>query len=104
MTPHSYPSDFSQTWKGLKPTMATFVTFKPANSEKLSEDEPVLKYKLLTSKAYPPTRETAGSIGYDLRSPRFVRIPLKEAHTTYPWELPSRYQKDIMVDLHPNLD
>ena len=55
--------------------MATFVTFKPADSEKLSEDEPVLKYKLLTFKAYPPTRETAGSIGYDLRSPRFARIP-----------------------------
>ena len=47
--------------------MATFVTFKPADSEKLVEDKPVLKYKLLTSKAYPPTRETAGSIGYDLR-------------------------------------
>ena len=57
--------------------MATFVTFKPADSEKLSEHEPVLKYKLLTSKAYPPTRETAGSIGYDLRSPRFARIPPK---------------------------
>ena len=42
--------------------MATLVTFKPTDSEKLSEDEPVLKYKLLTSKAYPPTRETAGSI------------------------------------------
>ena len=37
--------------------MATFVTFKLADSEKLSKDEPVLKYKLLTSKAYPPTRE-----------------------------------------------
>ena len=57
--------------------MATFVTFKPADSEKLSKDEPVLKYKLLTSKAYPPTRETVGSIGYDLRSPRFARIPPK---------------------------
>ena len=57
--------------------MATFVTFKPADSEKLSEDKPVLKYKLLTSKAYLPTRETAGSIGYDLRSPRFARIPPK---------------------------
>ena len=57
--------------------MATLVTFKPTDSEKLSEDEPVLKYKLLTSKAYPPTRETAGSIGYDLRSPRFARIPPK---------------------------
>ena len=57
--------------------MATFVTFKPADSEKLSENEPVLKYKLLTSKAYSPTRETAGSIGYDLRSPRFARIPPK---------------------------
>ena len=55
--------------------MATLVTFKPDHSEKLSENEPVLKYKLLTSKAYPPTRETAGSIGYDLRSPRFARIP-----------------------------
>ena len=31
----------------------------------------------MTSKAYPPTRETAGSIGYDLRSPRFARIPPK---------------------------
>ena len=57
--------------------MATFVTFKPADSETLIEDKPVLKYKLLTSKAYPPTRETAGSIGYDLRSPRFARIPPK---------------------------
>ena len=46
--------------------MAKFVTFKPAESEKLNENEPVLKYKLLTSKAYPLTRETAGSIGYDL--------------------------------------
>ena len=55
--------------------MATFVTFKPVDSEKLIEDEPVLKYRLLNSKAYPPTRETAGSIGYDLRSPRFARIP-----------------------------
>ena len=43
--------------------MATLVTFKPAESEKLSGDGPVLKYKLLTSKAYPPTRETVGSIG-----------------------------------------
>ena len=57
--------------------MATLVTFKPADSEKQSENEPVLKYKLLTSKAYPPTRETTGSIGYDLRSPRFARIPPK---------------------------
>ena len=57
--------------------MATLVTFKPTDNEKLSEDEPVPKYKLLTSKAYPPTRETAGSIGYDLRSPRFARIPPK---------------------------
>ena len=57
--------------------MTTFVTFKPPDSEKLSEDEPVLKYKLLTSKAYPPTRETVGSIGYDLRSPRFARVPPK---------------------------
>ena len=57
--------------------MAKFVTFKPVESEKLNENEPVLKYKLLTPKAYPPTRETAGSIGYDLRSPRFARIPPK---------------------------
>ena len=55
--------------------MAKFVTFKPVESEKLNKNEPVLKYKLLTSKAYPPTRETAGSIGYDLRSPIFARIP-----------------------------
>ena len=55
--------------------MAKFVTFKPVESEKLNKSEPVLKYKLLSSKAYPPTRETAGSIGYDLRSPRFARIP-----------------------------
>ena len=57
--------------------MATFVTFKPTDGEKLNESEPVLKYKLLTPKAYPPTRETAGSIGYDLMSPRFARIPPK---------------------------
>ena len=57
--------------------MAKFVTFKPVESEKLNKSEPVLKYKLLTSTAYPPTRETAGSIGYDLRSPRFARIPPK---------------------------
>ena len=57
--------------------MAKFFTFKPVESEKLNKSEPVLKYKLLTSKAYPPTRETAGSIGYDLRSPRFARIPPK---------------------------
>ena len=55
--------------------MATFITFKPDNAEEQCEDEPMLKYKLLTSKAYPPTRETSGSIGYDLRSPRFARIP-----------------------------
>ena len=55
--------------------MAKFVTFKPVESERLNENEPVLKYKLLTSKAYPPTRETEGSIGYDLRGPRFARIP-----------------------------
>ena len=57
--------------------MAKFVTFKPVESEKLNKNEPVLKYKLLNSKAYPPTRETAGSIGYDLKSPIFARIPPK---------------------------
>ena len=57
--------------------VTSLVTFKPADSEKLSEDEPVPKYKLLTPKAYPPTRETVGSIGYDLRSPRFARVPPK---------------------------
>ena len=57
--------------------MATLVTFKPVDSEKLSGKEPVPKYKLLTSKACPPTKETAGSIGYDLRSPRFARISPK---------------------------
>ena len=55
--------------------MAPFITFKPDDTEEQSEDEPVLKYKLLTSKAYPPTRETSGLIRYDLRSPRFARIP-----------------------------
>ena len=55
--------------------MATFITFKPDNTKEQCENEPVLQYKLLTSKAYPPTRETPGSIGYDLRSPRFARIP-----------------------------
>ena len=55
--------------------MATFITFKPDNTEEQCKEEPVLKYKLLTHKAYPPTRETSGSIGYDLRSPRFARIP-----------------------------
>ena len=67
--------------------MATLVTFKPADSEKLSEDEPVLKYKLLTSKAYQPTRETAGSIGYDLRSPRFARVPPKGGTCYLPLEI-----------------
>ena len=75
--------------------MATLVTFKPADSEKLSEDEPVLKYKLLTSKAYPPTRETAGSIGYDLRSPRFARVPPKGGTCYLPlgiaFQIPGHY-------------
>ena len=52
--------------------MATFTTFKPICAQ---EPRPVLRYKLLTTKAYPPTRATPGSIGYDLRSPRFARIP-----------------------------
>ena len=64
--------------------MATLVTFKPVESEKLSANEPVLKYKLLTSKAYPPTRETAGSIGYDLGAPDLPGYPLKEVHIIYP--------------------
>ena len=34
-------------------------------AEQQGENEPVLKYKLLNSKAYPPTKETPGSIGYD---------------------------------------
>ena len=84
--------------------MATLVTFKPADSEKLTEDEPVIKYKLLTSKAYPPTRETAGSIGYDLRSHRFARIPPKGGTYYLPLGIVSRYQKNIMADLHLNLD
>ena len=58
----------SLTWLSLLPSSHWKV-------KKLNKSEPVLKYKLLTSKAYPPTRETAGSIGYDLRSPRFARIP-----------------------------
>ena len=62
--------------------MAKFVTFKPVESEKLNKSEPVLKYKLLTSKAYPPTRETAGSIGLI----GLQEYPLKEVHTIYPWE------------------
>ena len=53
--------------------MAKFVTFKPDDSEKLSENEPILKYKLLTSKAYPPTRETAGSIGYGLEKSQICK-------------------------------
>ena len=64
----------SDKLKEFKVGMETFTTFKPVDN-KQSEDEPVLKYKLLTSKAYPPTRETPGSIGYDLRSPKFARIP-----------------------------
>ena len=64
---------------------ASVTTFKPLDN-KQSEDTPVLKYMLLTSKAYPPTRETPGSIGYDLRSPRFARIPLEEVHITYHWD------------------
>ena len=55
--------------------METLTTFKPVSARGQNGSEPVLKYKLLTSKAYPPTRETSGSIGYDLRSPRFARIP-----------------------------
>ena len=66
--------------------MAKFVTFKPVESEKLNKSEPVLKYKLLTSKAYPPTRETAGSIGYDLKAPDLQEYPPEEALTIYPWE------------------
>ena len=66
--------------------MAKFVTFKPVESEKLNKSEPVLKYKLLTSKAYPPTRETAGSIGYDLGSPGLQEYPPEEALIIYPWE------------------
>ena len=54
--------------------METFTTFKPVDKRQ-SGGEPVLKYKLLNSKAYPPTRETPGLIGYNLRSPRFARIP-----------------------------
>ena len=52
--------------------METLTTFKPLG---VQGQEPILKYKLLSTKAYPPTRETPGSIGYDLRSPRFARIP-----------------------------
>ena len=74
--------------------MAKLVTFKPVESEKLNENEPVLKYKLLTSKAYPPTRETARSIGYDLRSPRFARISPKGG-TYYLLRYRSRCQDDI---------
>ena len=66
--------------------MAKFVTFKPVESEKLNKSEPVLKYKLLTTKAYPPTRETAGSIGYDLRAPDLQEYPQKEVLIIYPWE------------------
>ena len=54
--------------------MATFTTFKPVHIKEQNEGEPVLKYKLLNSKAYPPTKEIPGSIDYDLRSPRFARI------------------------------
>ena len=68
------PDKLKKEWEH---NMAKFVTFKPVESEKLNKSEPVLKFKLLTSKAYPPTRETPGSIGYDLRSPRFARIPPK---------------------------
>ena len=74
MTPYK-PQVISNKLKEFKTNMATFTTFKPVYTEEQSENEPVLKYKLLTSKAYPPTRETPGSIGYDLRSPRFARIP-----------------------------
>ena len=84
--------------------MAKFVTFKPVESEKLNKSEPVLKYKLLTSKAYPPTRETAGSIGYDLRSPIFARIPPKGGTYYLPLGIAFQIPEDIMVDLHPNLD
>ena len=55
--------------------MAKFVAFKPVESEGLDRGEPVLKYKLLTSGAYPPAGEAAGSVGYDLGSPVFARVP-----------------------------
>ena len=62
--------------------METLTTFKPLD---MQGQEPILKYKLLSTKAYPPTRETPGSIGYDLRSPR-QGYPLEEAHIIYHWE------------------
>ena len=57
--------------------METFPTFKPLESRRTTKTKPVLKYQLLSSKASPPTRATPGSIGYDLKSPRFIRIPPK---------------------------
>ena len=63
--------------------METLTTFKPNSAQ---EPEPILKYKLLTTKAYPPTRETPGSIGYDLRSPDLQEYPLEEAYIIYLWE------------------
>ena len=74
MTPYK-PQVISDKLKEVIGNMeASVTTFKPLDN-KQNEDTPVLKYMLLTSKAYPPTRETPGSIGYDLRSPRFARIP-----------------------------
>ena len=55
--------------------MEAFSTFKPVTKGSLIKDKPVLKYKLLDSRASPPTRATPKSIGYDLKSPRFMRIP-----------------------------
>ena len=62
MTPNNSQVISDKLEKEWEPKMAKFVTFKPVESEKLNKSEPVLKYKLLTSKAYPPTRETPGSI------------------------------------------
>ena len=55
--------------------MEAFSTFKPVDTRGQLEGKPVLKYKLLTTNASPPTRATPKSIGYDLKSPRFMRIP-----------------------------
>ena len=69
--------------KEYSTNMETLTTFKPVCA---NEQEPVLKYKLLTTKAYPPTRKTPGSIGYDLKAPDLQEYPLEEAHIIYPWE------------------
>ena len=73
--------------KEISANMETFTTFKSVCAKGQDKHEPILKYKLLTSKTYPPIRETPGSIGYDLRSSRFARVPPRGGVYNLPLEI-----------------